>query len=215
MKTELLVQQPEIQPGLKIEVLEHAISNFRLHNGLDHLARLMVYLIEMDSNNTTSVLTPENKSEVYEQLNLFEQEINFAKNHNSAPAPSHEADYKLLLPKGSEIQRISNVKAKRVAKEVDLLLRVGISLDSAGVQTHVKASDFTKLESQLNTVKSAIELWFGRSDELDNFGLEVPAMVSVGELQPDVDVDYASLREPSSAVPATGLPDVADVERTK
>lgn len=56
MKTELVVSEPEIIPGQKIEAEQYNVKNFRLHKMLENISRLQIYLVECDSNMLSEYL---------------------------------------------------------------------------------------------------------------------------------------------------------------
>lgn len=213
MKTELVVMQPAITPGKKIEVLEHNVRNFRIHLALQHMSMLLLSMVENDSGNMTGNVIPSNVRDTWAQFNLILSELEFAKTHNDPPLADHESAYKILILKGSEIQKISNVKQKRVAMELVLAAEIMMSVDSANAQGNISEKDFSILERQLSTVRDAMTIWLGTGKDNADTGNEVPAFKHLGEIIPSVDMDYAEIVEPSKDLPLPHLPDVPDVEK--
>lgn len=211
MKTELEVSDLEIVGGRKIAMVVANVANFRVHLMQERLSRFQVALAESQMNNTTSLAIPLNVEKMLGQWNLFKVEIEFAKNHNNPPETSHELAYKILLLNPVEVQKIFNIKAKRVAKEIDLLQRIILSVDSAQTQGHIAEKDMKVIDSQSKTCEDAMRIWLGDGTEGDT-GVSVPAFNHLGDLIPPLDMAYAVTNEPSADAPASAFKDTPDTE---
>lgn len=209
MITNLKKVNPEVVPGREVEAVDYRVRNYRLHNALEQGARLLLFCLECDSNNTASKSLPSDARDILDQWNVLKDEFEFGVEHNDLPTPSHEYAYTISLPTGKEIQRIRNVKMKRVVTEIFNTLRVMVSTDSAGAQAYVDARDVSSIRRMFEVTDKTLARWIG-DGTLDTTGFSVPAFERVGEVQPDVDSDYAVILEPSSSMPKPKLDDVPD-----
>jgi len=214
MKTELVKVDPEITPGRKIEVVDYSVRNYRLRDTLEQCARLLLFCLECDTNNTASKAVPSDVKEILAQWNIVKDEFEFSLEYNDYPKGSHEYAYKIALITGKEIQKIRNVKMKTCVAELFNFLRVLVSIDSANTQAFTDPHDAENVKKMFALVDAKLERWIG-DGSIDNTGVYAPAYEVLGELQPDVDSDYAELLEPSKDMPAPNLPDVPDTEANK
>jgi len=211
MITELVKTDPQIVPGKKIVTVDYNIRNYRLHKSLEQLARLMLFCLESDSNNTNSKNIPSESRKILAQWEIVKSEFEFGMKHNDVPVGSHEYAYTIMLPDGKEIQRVRNVKVKAVITEIFNTSRVMLSVDSANSQGFVAEEDAEDIRTMFTVCDEYFARWIGAGTEGD-MGLKAPAYERLGELRPDVDSDYASICEPSRHMPKPKLPDVADVD---
>ncbi len=211
MITELNKVNPEPTPGAKIEVVDYNIRNYRLHNALEQVSRLLLFCLECDSNNTSSKNLPSDTRKIRQQWGICKEEFEFGMSYNDVPTGSHEYAYTVVLPSGKEIQRIRNVKMKRVVTEVFNTARVMLSLDSANSQGFVAPEDAEDIRTMFIVTDACFTRWIGEGGDDTDLGLTAPAYEKLGELQPDVDSDYAQILEPSRSMPKPKLSDVPDV----
>lgn len=209
MKTELKIHQEAITGGRQIDVVEYNVRNYRLRDTLEACARLLCYLVECDSNNTNSKIIPSEAREVIEQWNITKEELDFSLQYNDFPQGQHEYAYKISLLKGTEIQRVRNVKVKTVLTEAFHAMRVLVGVDSANTQGFIDLSDADRIKKAFEIVDAKIARWLG-DGTVANTGRYAPAYEILGEMVPDVDSDYAAVLEPSSATPAPAQPDAPD-----
>jgi len=210
MITNLKEVDPTIVPGREVEVVRYRVRNYRLHNALEQGARLLLFALECDSNNTSSKSLPSDSRDILDQWAVLKDEFEFGVANNDLPTPSHEYAYSIYLPTGQEIQRIRNAKMKRVVTELFNTFRVMVSCDSANAQAYVDARDVEAIRRMFKVTDDTLARWIG-DGTLDATGFSVPAFERVGEVRPDVDGDYATILEPSSSMPKPKLDDVADV----
>jgi len=210
MITELKKVDPEIIGGRQIEVVDYRIRNYRLHTSLEQVSRLLLFALECDSNNTSSKNLPSDSRKLLAQWKIVKDEFEFGMAHNDFPTGSHEYAYTIVMPTGREIQRIRNVKMKRVVTEIFNTSRVMLSLDSANSQGYVALEDAEDIRQMFVVTDDCLARWIGTGTGED-LGLTAPAYEKLGELRPDVDSDYAQVLEPSRDMPKPKLDDVADV----
>lgn len=210
MITELSKVDPEITGGVRVEVVEYRIRNYRLHNSLEQMSRLLLFCLECDSNNTASKNLPSDTRKILQQWGIVKSEFEFGMEHNDVPTGSHEYAYTVVMPSGKEIHKIRNVKMKRVVTEIFNTARVMLSLDSANSQGFVAAEDAADIRKMFTVTDACFSRWIGKG-EGDDLGLSAPAYEKLGEIRPDVS-DYASILEPARSMPKPKLSDVADTD---
>jgi hypothetical protein len=206
MITELKKVDPEIVPGKQIEVVEYKIRNYRLHQVLEQLSRLLLFCLECDSNNTSSKAIPNEIVDIRLQWKNVKDEHVFSMNHNDFPTGSHEYAYSMSLVAGKEIQKIRNVKLKRIVSEIFNAARVMLSVDSANTQGFIAQEDDAKIQKMFTLVDDTLDRWIGTGSDTNDTGILAPAFEKLGELQPDVDSDFAEILEPSRSLPKPKLP---------
>jgi hypothetical protein len=209
MITELNLVPANVVGGRKINVVEYHIQNYRLHQVLEQLARMFLFLLECDSNNTSSKIRPRDARRILGQWNVAKDELVFGMDHNDLPSGIYEYGFVVNMPEGKEIQKIRNVKIKRIYAEMFNAARQILSVDSSKTQSFVAAEDHEDIMAWFNTVDQCLERWIGDGSE-SNTGILVPAYEELGVVSPDVDSDYAAMNEPSADVPLTKLPDTSD-----
>jgi len=215
MITELEIVSPEIVPGRKIRVTEYNVRNYRIHQVLEQLARLFLFLLECDSNNTNSKVKPRDVRAIRQQWAIAQEELQFSMGHNDLPSGAYEQAYKLLVVDPVEIQKIRNVKLKRILSEMFATMRVCLGVDSASTQGFIAHNDFEDITELFACVDDCLNRWIGNGTDALDVGLQVPAYECLGELNPDVDLDHASTLEPSAGSPLPHLPDVPDTPAVK
>jgi hypothetical protein len=209
MITELNLVPANVVGGRKINVVEYHIQNYRLHQVLEQLARMFLFLLECDSNNTSSKIRPRDARRILGQWNVAKEELVFGMNHNDLPSGIYEYGFVVNMPEGKEIQKIRNVKIKRIYAEMFNAARQILSVDSSKTQSFVAAEDHEDIMAWFNTVDQCLARWIGDGSE-SNTGILVPAYEELGVVSPDVDSDYAAMNEPSADVPVAKLADVPD-----
>lgn len=210
MITNLREVDAEIEAGREIEVVKYKTRNYRNHQVLEQLSRLLAFMLECDSNNTSSKNLPSDTRDIRAQFTIVKDEFEFGMQNNDAPTGSHEYAYSILLPSGPEIQRIRNVKIKRVFTELFNLCRVLLSVDSSNSQGYVSLGDADKIRAIFDICDKCMDRWIGTGADDSSLGLQAPAYEKLGQMVPDVDSDYAQLLEPSKDMPEPKLPDVPD-----
>lgn len=216
MKTELIVNQPKVEGGLQIEVDQYNVRNFRLHKVLETCARSLLFLIESRSNNASAVTTPQDAKTVQGLWNMIVMEWERAKKFKGGPTGTLERVYHIVRPTPSELQKISNIKVKSAALELDHLMEIIIASDSANLDVYVGAESQSNIEEEILNVGSFLKEWLGDGSGPDATGVVAPEGLRIlGEVVPDVDLDTASMQEPSANVQPPRVPDAPDVSPKK
>lgn len=215
MITELEIVSPSIVPGRKIRVTEFNVRNYRIHQVLEQLSRLFVFLLECDSNNTNSKVKPRDVRGIRQQWTIAKEELEFSMSHNDLPSGAYESAYKLLVVDPTEIQRVRNVKVKRILSEMYATVKVCLGVDSSSTQGFIAQNDFDDITELFACVEDCLNRWIGTGLDALDVGLQVPAYEVIGEMNPDVDLDYAATMEPSGDGALPPLPDVADTASAK
>jgi hypothetical protein len=212
MITELQKVDPQIVGGATISVVDYKIRNYRLHQVLEQVSRLMLFCLENDSNNTSSKAKPSDVRKILSQWKIVKDEFEFSMSHNDFPAGSYEYAFSISLIDQKEIQRVRNVKMKRVISEIFNACRVILSVDSAQTQGFIAKEDADDIRVMLSLVDDVLARWVGAGKDAEDVGLYAPAYEILGEIRPDVDSDWATILEPSKTMPVSKLPDVPDTE---
>jgi hypothetical protein len=211
MITELQKVSAEVAGGAKIDVVEYNIANYRLHQVLEQMSRLFLFCLECDSNNTSSKARPRDVRRIISQWQIVKDEFEFSVAHNDYPSGKYEHAFKILLIDQKEIQKIRNVKMKRIISEMFGTAQVMLSVDSAQTQGFIAADDAIDIRQSFVLVDDCLSRWIGTGVDADNVGLIAPAYEELGVVQPDVDADFASTNEPSKLTPPAMLPDTKDL----
>jgi hypothetical protein len=215
MRTELIKVDPEIVGGAKIRVVEYNINNYRLHQVLEQVARLLPFCLECDSNNTASKARPRDVRKIIAQWQIVKDEFSFSMAHNDYPNGQYEQAFKVCIIDQKEIQAIRNVKMKRVVSEIFNIVQVMLSVDSAKTQGFIAAEDASDITLGFTLVDDCIARWLGNGADAENVGVFAPAYEELGEMVPDVDLDYSLTLEPSKMMPNPALADVLDTPVSK
>jgi hypothetical protein len=210
MITELNKIPQDVMPGHKIDVAEYKIRNYRMHGTLESLSRLSLFVLECDSNNTVTKVTPRNARQILSQWELVKNEFEFGLKHNDSPHGAYEMAYTILLLHQTQIQRVRNIKMKRVIAELYNLAQVLMSVDSANTQTYVDGVDSDTVKEAFKVVDDVMMRWLG-TGQIGNLGTTAPAFEILGDIVPNEVGSYAQMLEPTAIRPEGMLPDVPDL----
>lgn len=210
MITELRKVDPQIVGGRTVDVVDYKLQNYRLHQVLEQMARLFLFLLECDSNNTSSKVKPRDARGILRQWQIAKDELNFSMAFNDLPDGIYEYGFSISFPDQKEIQKIRNVKIKRIYSEMFNTARQILSVDSAKTQGFIATEDHADIMEMFACVDACLARWIGDGSDAENVGIQVPAYEELGVVAPDVDSDYASINEPSADAPVSKLPDTAD-----
>lgn len=212
MITNLSEVPADIVGGHQIDVVPQNIRNARVHSCLEQMARLMLFLLECDSNNTSSKIKPSDVRFVREQWDICKSEFEFntAEENNDLPEDQYEHAYSISLPHQKELARIRNVKIKRVATEVWRCMNVCLSCDSSNTQGFTDEHDKASMTTVMEYCDRVMDRWIGNGSDFTDVGLKAPAYEILGQVLPDVDSDFARKLEPSKKLPDPRLPDTPD-----
>lgn len=213
MITELEEVPPEIVGGRKVQVVYSNLRNFRMHQSLEQLSRLLIYCLECDSNNTSSKALPSDVRYMRRQWQIVKDEFEFAAlpENNDQPRGNYEMAHKVALPFQKEVARIRNVKVKRVVAELVNLAELMLGVDSANTQNSIADEDAGSIRSNFGLVDRVMQIWLGGGKDFSDTGLQAPAYEILGKVEPDVDADWREVLEPSKDLPRPQYPDVADL----
>lgn len=210
MITNLNIVDPEIVPGAQIDVVQYRIRNFRLHGLMENLSRLLVAIVELQSNDSSATVVPSDARDILAQFTICKDDLDFAVEVNDAPVGSYQHAFVTLFLNQKEVQRVRNIKIKSVVKDLWMFGMVVLGCDSAKTQNFVSVGDVAKIRRAIEVADKSLARWIGTGEDQDNLGVEAPAFESLGELLPDVDADFAQKLEPSKTIPQSMLDDVAD-----
>jgi len=211
MKTELVVEAMDIKPGRKIMCNEYNIRQFRLHHVLTQISRLMISNLEGTSNDTAARVSAHDISDFWAQWEICKNRLDFAFENRDAFGGSHDIARKILLPTYNELATVRNVKLQAILDEVMVACTVILSVDSAGFQMDLDVVDYEKVKASFEVVTKVIEYWMGQTGD-EKRGVFAPAYERTGVLVPDVDLNAATILEPSAGLRSPKLADVADTD---
>lgn len=217
METKLVEVPHPTKPGREIQVHTFKVNNFRYHGFLTMISRMLLGVIESQTNNMVSESVPRETSALWKQWEAVKAAYGFAKKHNNPPSAAHEFNYVVSFPTGVELQKIPNVKSKMVALEVAHLAEVVMATDSANANANIGPGSMADIDTQLAIAEDAMLMWIGKGgvaadvDQIKEGGQAVPHFKWLGRLVPDIDQDYRGVQEPTADMPSSGRPDVADV----
>lgn len=218
MKTELEVSSPQPIAGMKIAMDLFNLKNFRMHKMSTDISRILLFILESDSNNSSAQVVARDARNVQLALAAVEKEFGYLKNYRDSPMGILERGYTVLLPKASEVQRMNNRPMQCVAQEILNFANVVVFNDSSQQQQWSGAGPTADIEDALNTLKTIIAETIG-SGALDqdhpsgyNVGPQHADYSRLGTLVPDVDLDKVTLAEPRvGEVAPPRVPDTPDL----
>jgi hypothetical protein len=212
MITELNLADPEIVGGHVIDVVESNIRSARLHRCLEQTSRLCLYMLEMDGNNTSSKVKPSEVRTIRDTWDLVNELFSFhtAEENNDLPSSNYEHAYKIVSPHQKELARVRNVKVKAILSEIWDCMNLMLSVDSANTQGYTAQEDIEQIQKRIDFVNRCLDLWMGKGADNSDTGRKVADFRILGEVQPDVDSDFAAKLEPSKKLPVAPLADVPD-----
>ena len=170
--------------------------------------------IEGQSNDQAGTMVPREVQEHRKTWDAFKVEIQFMKDHNDPPRSKYDERFKIYEIHGDEISRIYNFKVKRVVMEVDRLMKIMMSVDSASSQGNVSNEDFKKIDIQVQTCEDALNIWWGTGTDNDNTGIAIGDYNHLHMTTPLATNSYSEMAEASAEVAPNMLPDAPDVPRS-
>lgn len=215
MITELNEVDPSIVAGAQIDVVRYRIRNFRLHGLMENLSRLLVAIVELQSNDSSATVVPSDARDILAQFNICKEDLAFAVEVNDAPVGSYQHAFVCLFLNQKEVQRVRNIKIKSVVKDLWMFGMVVLGCDSAKTQNFVSVKDAATIQKAIAVCEKSLNRWIGTGEDADNLGVDAPAFITTGELLPDVDADFATKLEPSKSIPKAMLDDVPDTQAKK
>lgn len=210
MITKLKEVPHDVLPAREVEVKTFKVNNFRFSVPMQMLSRNILAMIESQTNNMKGEIVPRDVSAQRVGWNAFKKAYEFGKTHNNPPSGSHEKGYKVSFATGVEIQKIPNIKFKIFAMECRHLADIMMSSDSANSSGNIAPQSMADIDAQIKICEAAMDLWLGTGQDNTKTGQEVPIFKHLGTLVPDLDSDYAEVREPSADAPSSGYEDSPD-----
>lgn len=215
--TELEVVPHVINPGRQIQCHAFNVRNHYLHRVLMPASRLIIGLMESDSNNSFSQNSARETRNAWVGWQVVRAEWEHAKKYRDAPHGGNEVEHQLLLPTPNEMASIPNMKIQAVCDTLKNFCAVVYSLDSNAMQSWVGPGDIDDVEACIAEVEDAMlrYLGTGAGDAQSGFdvGMRVP-LYNYGVLKPDLDLDSRHLHEPSTERPKSPYPDFPDLPST-
>jgi hypothetical protein len=219
MRTELVVSDPKPIGGEKINVHRWNTKNFRIHKMNQMVSRLVLFILECDSNNSSSTVSARDSQVINLAFNNVKIEWERAKKYRNAPSGVLETGYEIYIAQPGEIMRINNVKLQSVAQELVQLAMVSLGADSGQMQQWTGESTSADVDMQVQICQEVIAETVGTGGADDkspikfNVGYQAPDFRILGTLIPDVDGDVGTLSEPGQGeVQPPLVPDSPDID---
>lgn len=206
MVTEQKLVDPVVQGGAQIQTHPLELSNYNLLLPLQAACDLIKGVLECDSANSRAQFSPDDALMVLAGWNLVKTEMTLGHEFSNMAKGKHERSHYLTVPIDNEVATCSNIQARRLAQALLNFVYVGLGDDSSTMQFHLGPKGRRDLDRAAQQVEKVIELYIGDGQKL---GMEAP-VYPTGTLQPFSNLGSVNLREPSTAVPASGIADVAD-----
>lgn len=210
MITNLVKEPHPTKSGRAIAVHEFPINNYQIHKCLQFLSRMILAMLEGQSNNMKAELVPRDVRSIRAGWLALKSAWDSAMEHNDPPSGTHEFNYKILLPTGVEVQKVSNFKIKVMVMEFHRLAEVMIGCDSAGSSGNIALGSQNDIETQMQICESELDKWLGTGADNTAVGEFVPVFKHLGVLEPDPSMNFADIQEPTADQPDYGRPDTID-----
>lgn len=215
MITNLKVGVPSPQPGMEIACDRFEMKNYRMHQMATGIARLVMFALESDTNNSSAQVVAEDVRNLWAGFAEVKRDFDRALKYKDAPQTQLEEGRALLLPRHSEIQRMNNRPFQLVASELLNLAHVLLFNDSSNQQYWVGAGPQAKISTAMEICENVMseEIGDGQPGEGGfNVGPIHADYSRLGTLAPDVDLDQVTLHEPSvGPVRPSTVPDSKDL----
>lgn len=212
--TELVVKEVAVKGGAKITVAKYMTPNNVLFHGLNYVGKLMRWLYEIDSNNTTAALKPRDIRKFWGVWNFHKKDLELGHKHFDGPGVIIEMTQAILLPHPEELRRYKNMKIQRVASALHQYAHVCMSRDSADGHEIYNMADYDDIVEAQNITEEMLKFVIGtgekRSDGSFDTGNPLPPLVELGREEPSGDLDLVLFNERSSENTDSGLPDAPD-----
>ena len=129
-----------------------------------------------------------------------------------APAAQEKTLYDLHIT-DAEGLRVNNARLKRVVDAMATLVYKMHFSDSGKMQYGLSDRDIGKFDSQITYVEEVLSHYIG-SGKAGDLGREVPAFEYVGTVIPPLNMQEATVSEPSPAAPTSPNADAPDTPST-
>lgn len=214
MVTELDLQEQVVLGGEKIAVFKWNIANVHLHQVAAVASRLMLAMIESDSNNSVGQMIPSDARSFYDEWQRVKAEWERSLRWRHLAPAAQEKILSILWPTDNEILRTVNEKCQRVCYAIQTLLHKMAYCDSSKLQYGIGASDEAKLGEQMAYVEEVLLDYVGTGTDFNDVGRNVPAFEHLGVVVPPLNLHEAQVQEPSPAAPVIPSKDAPDTAST-
>lgn len=212
--TELVVKEVKIKGGAKIMVAAYMTPNQVLFHGLNYIGKLMRWLYEIDSNNTTAALKPRDVRKLWGVWDFHKKDLDLGHKFRDRPGVILEITTAILLPHPDELRRYKNMKIQRVAHALHEYAHVCMSRDSADGHEIYNMADYDDIVEAQKVTEEFIKfaVGTGQPDGKGGFdtGEPLPPLVELGREIPSGDLDLVRFNERSKEAADSGLPDAPD-----
>lgn len=210
MKTEIDVMPHDIVGGRKMPTRVFQTRNIQFHNCFYLLTHLAMYAIECESNDTSEVITPEDRANIRHNWVEFKNEYEFAKANRAVPAAtSVQEELAITIPAKEHVMAMRNVGLKTFTLGLCSLVDVMSGLSSNKLRMFVSNSNVNKIDANIEYMDRVLDRWVGF--DIDNPGVEIKGLEILGRVVPDPDLDYVRTVEPSIDGAPGNRPDAPDV----
>jgi hypothetical protein len=204
--TEQKIVEAVVQGGNQIQVHALKLSNYNLHPVLTAAADLIKGILECDSANSHAQMSPNDAQMIKLGWDRVKVELGLAQEFKEMAKGAHEREHYVTVPIDNEVATAINIQCGRLGKALLNFIYVGIGADSAKMQFWMGPKLGRDIQKALEHVDRIIEVFVADGGETAQ---EMPEFAT-GTLVPGTNLGAVSLREPSSLVPAAGVPDAPD-----
>lgn len=209
MMTEVEALPHDIVGGRKMPVRVFQTRNIQFHNAVTLLSYLAMYSIECESNDTSEIVTPEDRINIRHNWAEFKAEYQFAIDNREVPAAtSVQEELAITLPAKEHIMAMRHLGLKTFVLGLHSLAEVITGLSSNKLRMFVSNSNNSKIAANIAYMDRVLDRWVGL--DVDNPGVEIRGLEILGRVVPDPDLDYVRTVEPSIDGAPGNRPDAPD-----
>lgn len=220
MITETTPSDPQLAPGAAVDTRIWKSRHLRLNKLNSILSWNMMFLLECDSNNGASPLTPDDARNINLGWSHWKDEKAFALKFKDSPAPAVELMIGVQIPSINDVQGMKNMKLQSLQQEYyHLALVTATNSSSTNLKTYVADDMARVLNRSEEIIDSLIARLIGTGEMLEgtdldnpiyNLGSVMPNYEVLGDVRPSVNMAFGTLHEPSKDVQPSNFPDVPD-----
>lgn len=210
MQTEIEALAHDIVGGRKMPVRVFQTRNIQFHNALTLLTYLAMYIIECESNDTSEIITPEDRLNIRHNWSEFKEEYAFAIQNREVPAAtSVQEEMAITLPAKEHVMAMRHLGLKTFTLGLLSLAEVMSGLSSNKLRMFVSNSNNAKIQANIEYMDRVLDCWIGT--DVANPGVEIKGLEILGRVVPDPDLDYVRTVEPSMDGAPGNRPDAPDL----
>lgn len=212
MKTEIISETPIATGGRAILTERIDIRSARLHNLMEEMTYMNIFLIESDSNETQTLVDPADVLRLRDQWKhiLWEFDFETKEENNSLPRGSHQLAFKIEIVQSKQIRQIQNKKCRKVASAVWQTQMMIAGTQTSKLQGFVDPETQKTIRKMFDYVDRVLEAWMGGGTSPADTGVVMPEFPEIGEVIPPVNAEFVERLEPSSASARPAIPDYPD-----